>query len=86
MRSVVAGVTESARLYGDTHVLWCAEPDDLRSASPGSFVMAYVGDGHDPLLGRPLSIHRRRQGPGATWPSRLASGPRRAARQRCPRR
>ncbi len=64
MRSVVAGVTESARLYGDTHVLWCAEPDDLRSASPGSFVMAYVGDGHDPLLGRPLSIHRRRQGPG----------------------
>ncbi len=63
MRSLVAEATEGVRLYGDTHVLWCREPDELRPARPGSFVMAYVGEGHDPLLGRPMSIHRRREGP-----------------------
>ncbi len=62
MNSLVATVTASDRLYGDTHVLWCVEPPELHSARPGSFVMAYVGDEYDPLLGRPLSIHRRREG------------------------
>jgi dihydroorotate dehydrogenase electron transfer subunit len=62
VNSVVASVTESARLYGDTHLLWCAEPPELRPARPGSFVMVYAGEGYDPLLGRPLSIHRRREG------------------------
>ena len=62
MRLFHAEVTESARLYGDTHLLWCLAPEHLAAATPGQFVMAYIGDSADPLLGRALSIHRRREG------------------------
>ncbi len=62
MNSVTVQVTESARLYGDTHVLWLTLLDELRAASPGQFVMAYIGDHDDPLLGRPFSFHRTRDG------------------------
>ena len=60
MRSFHAEVTESVRLYGDTHLLWLVSPADIVWSSPGQFVMAYAGDGADPLLGRALSIHRLR--------------------------
>ena len=60
MRSFHAEVTDSVRLYGDTHLLWIVSPPDLASATPGQFVMAYAGQGWDPLLGRALSIHRLR--------------------------
>lgn len=62
MNSLWCEVNESARLYGDAHLLWLAAPDALRSATPGQFVMAYAGEHDDPLLGRPLSIHRVRDG------------------------
>ena len=62
MNSVTVQVMESARLYGDTHVLWLTLPDELHAASPGQFVMAYAGDYDDPLLGRPFSFHRTRDG------------------------
>lgn len=55
-------VTESARLYGDSHVLWMTRPDELRGAVPGQFLMTYIGEHRDPLLGRPLSFHRMRDG------------------------
>ena len=61
MRRFVAEVTESVRLYGDTHLLWL-DALDVAGATPGQFVMAYVGDGADPLLGRAMSIHRFRDG------------------------
>ena len=62
MKRVVTTVTESARLYGSTHILWLTMSPELRSAVPGQFVMAYIGEGFDPLLGRALSIHRVREG------------------------
>lgn len=62
MRSFVAEVTESERLYGDTHALWVTRPDHLAAAVPGQFVMAYAGEGYDPLLGRAFSIFRVREG------------------------
>jgi len=62
MKRVTTTVTESARLYGETHILWLTMPEALRSAIPGQFVMTYIGEGHDPLLGRALSIHRLREG------------------------
>ena len=62
MRSATVEVTEGGRLYGDTHVLWLTMPETLRSATPGQFVMAYVGEHDDPLLGRALSVHRVREG------------------------
>ena len=64
MRSLNVEITESARLYGDTHVLWASMPEGLRRAAPGQFVMAYIGEYSDPLIGRALSIHRVRDGAG----------------------
>ena len=60
MNSFHAEVTDSVRLYGDTHLLWFVSPPDMNGATPGQFVMAYAGEGADPLLGRALSIHRVR--------------------------
>ena len=62
MRSLDTEVTESARLYGDTHILWLTLPPHLASAAPGQFVMAYAGEYSDPLLGRAFSVHRLREG------------------------
>ncbi|MEZ4554716.1 MAG: dihydroorotate dehydrogenase electron transfer subunit [Dehalococcoidia bacterium] len=62
MRSLEVEVTESARLYGDTHVLWMTRPPHLANATPGQFVMVYIGEHTDPLLGRAFSIHRVREG------------------------
>jgi dihydroorotate dehydrogenase electron transfer subunit len=62
VRSDTLEVTESARLYGDTHILWLAMPPHYQAAAPGQFVMAYIGEHADPLLGRALSIHRVRDG------------------------
>jgi dihydroorotate dehydrogenase electron transfer subunit len=63
MLSAHVEVTESARLYGDTHILWLALPERFAHVQPGQFVMAYAGDTYDPLLGRALSVHRLREGP-----------------------
>ena len=62
MLSVTLEVIESARLYGGTHILWFPLPEAFASAQPGQFVMAFCGEGYDPLLGRALSFHRTRQG------------------------
>lgn len=68
MQSFSAEVTESARLYGETHVLWFRRDGALSAITPGQFVMAYCGEGADPLLGRALSIHRlRRTDAGDEW-------------------
>jgi dihydroorotate dehydrogenase electron transfer subunit len=64
VRSHDVEVTESARLYGNTHVLWLTMPAAFISAKPGEFVMAYAGEYTDPLLGRAFSIHRTRVGSG----------------------
>ena len=60
MRSHDLEVTESARLFGDTHILWMTMPPGMQSAIPGQFLMTYVGEHTDPLLGRAFSVHRRR--------------------------
>lgn len=64
MRSHQLEVTESARLYGETHIVWLTMPEGLRHATPGQFVMTYAGEHADPLLGRALSVHRVREGRG----------------------
>lgn len=91
MRRALVEVTESARLYGDTHVLWGRLPEAFAHATPGQFVMAYIGEHHDPLLGRAFSFHRVREaadggrefailfdvvGRGTEWLSRRAPGER----------
>ena len=62
MERFTTTVTESSRLYGDAHIVWLARPEALVNCSPGEFLMTYIGEGFDPLLGRALSIHRVRDG------------------------
>jgi hypothetical protein len=88
VKSFHAEVTESARLYGSTHVLWAKQPAHFGAATPGQFVMTYIGESHDPLLGRAMSVHRLRTGDagdefallfdvvgqGTDWLSRRSTG------------
>jgi len=88
VRSFVAEVTESERLYGDTHAVWFRSPEHFASAMPGQFVMVYAGESYDPLLGRAFSIYRVRErahgpefgvlfdvvGRGTDWLSRRRAG------------
>jgi dihydroorotate dehydrogenase electron transfer subunit len=75
-------VVESRRLYGETFVTWFAAPELVRGAVPGQFVMlrcvepsregeqpcGFASLPVDPLLPRPMSIHRVRQGAeGEEW-------------------
>jgi len=62
MERFTSSVTDSSLLYGNTHILWLDQPQVLKNCRPGEFLMTYIGDGHDPLLGRALSIHRLREG------------------------
>ena len=70
MRTAQVRITENRRLYGDTVITWFAAPEVTRGAVPGQFLMlrccAATAPGHpayDPLLPRPMSYHRVRQGP-----------------------
>lgn len=40
------------------YLLWAEAPQIVSDAQPGQFVMVRTGEYHDPLLRRPLSIHR----------------------------
>ena len=82
MNTAFARAVETARLYGDTYITWFNAPELLRGAVPGQFVMlrcveTAVQDEaaspatalpNDPLLPRPMSIHRLREGrDGPQW-------------------
>jgi dihydroorotate dehydrogenase electron transfer subunit len=77
MKAGYAEVTENARLYGDTHLMWLGAPELARGAQPGQFVMLRCSDDaahgeaaldSDLLLPRPMSYHRLRQGArGPEW-------------------
>jgi dihydroorotate dehydrogenase electron transfer subunit len=66
MLQVKAEVRSNGLLYGlDDHgspppawLLWMDAPSVAEVAKPGQFVMVRCGESHDPLLRRPLGIHR----------------------------
>lgn len=60
MRRYTVEVIEQARLYGETHILWMRQPWPDDAWHDGQFIMCYIGEGDDPLLGRAMSIHRTR--------------------------
>ncbi|MBF6600181.1 MAG: dihydroorotate dehydrogenase electron transfer subunit [Dehalococcoidia bacterium] len=76
-----ATVVESERLYGETWITWFRAPELARGAYPGQFLMLRCSDdasygcgsragarADDPLLPRPMSYHRLRDGAGgAEW-------------------
>ena len=63
---VVATVVAAQHLGARAHLLWANAPALAASARPGQFVMVRCGEGqgHDPYLRRPLSIHRIDGGAG----------------------
>jgi len=76
MKAAFARVVESQRLYGETFVSWFAGPEISQGATPGQFVMLRCAEAphlatslpDDPLLPRPMSIHRMRSGAtGSEW-------------------
>ena len=73
MKIASARVIENGNLYGDTYVTWLEAPEIAHGAVPGHFVMLrtveHVSEDaatlpDDPLLPRPMSIHRVREGTG----------------------
>ena len=53
-----ARVKSNSELMPRTRLLWLDAPRIAELARPGQYVMVRCGEGHDPLLRRPLSIHR----------------------------
>lgn len=70
MKTASARVIEHEQLYGNTYVTWFEAPEIAQGAVPGHFVMmrtvelveeGATGLPSDPLLPRPMSIHRVRE-------------------------
>ncbi len=58
MRQILAPVLSNTEILPAVHLLWLEAPEIAASAQPGQFVMVRTGEGYDPLLRRPFSIHR----------------------------
>lgn len=58
MKRLTAVVISSTELMPDTYLIWLRAPEIAEVAQPGQFLMVRCGDDHDPLLRRPLSVHR----------------------------
>jgi dihydroorotate dehydrogenase electron transfer subunit len=78
-------VISNAEVMPRVHLLWLEAPEIAMAARPGQFVMVRCGSSHDPLLRRPLSIHRVAEarriallfavaGRGTGWLSRRREG------------
>lgn len=87
MRQLIAPVVSNAEIIPQVYLLSMEAPEIAVVAHPGQFVMVRCGGSHDPLLRRPLSIHRVTGagqvfllfsvvGRGTRWLSRCRSGDR----------
>jgi dihydroorotate dehydrogenase electron transfer subunit len=57
-KQIAAPVVSRIELMPGVYLFWLRAPQIAEVAQPGQFVMVRCGDGHQPLLRRPLSIHR----------------------------
>lgn len=55
---IKAGVKSNSELMPGTWLVWLDAPEIAAVARAGQFVMVRCAESHDPLLRRPLSIHR----------------------------
>lgn len=58
VKQVIVPVISNAEIMPQVHLLSLEAPEIAAVARPGQFVMVRCGESHDPLLRRPLSIHR----------------------------
>lgn len=54
----LAPVLSNEELIPGAHLLWLEAPEVASEARPGQYLMVRCGTGHDPLLRRPLGVHR----------------------------
>ncbi|MFC2039382.1 dihydroorotate dehydrogenase electron transfer subunit [Chloroflexota bacterium] len=69
LKQVFALVLSNVEVMPGVRLLWADAPEIASLAQPGQFVMVRCSEGYQPLLRRPLSIHRVAPLP---LPSRLA--------------
>ena len=62
MRVTSTRIVSTEHLFGQTYLTWLMAPSLTQGASPGQFLMLRYGADSDPLLPRPMSYHRIRQG------------------------
>jgi len=55
---ILAPVISNDEIMPGINLLWAEAPATAAAARPGQFVMVRTSDGYNPLLRRPLSIHR----------------------------
>jgi len=58
LKQVIATVLSNDEIMPGIYLLWAEAPQIAGAAQPGQFVMVRTSEDHDPLLRRPLSIHR----------------------------
>jgi dihydroorotate dehydrogenase electron transfer subunit len=58
MKPAVVPVLSNREIMPQVYLIWAKAPQIAATASPGQFVMVRCGQGYDPLLRRPFSIHR----------------------------
>ena len=85
MVQIKARIKSNTEIMLRTQLIWLDAPTVAELAKPGQFVMIRCGEDHDPLLRRPLSIHRVDNtggvallfevvGIGTSWLSKRAPG------------
>ena len=62
MKVATARIISTERVFGSTYLTWFHAPPLVTGASPGRFLMLRLPGGTDPLLPRPMSYHRVRDG------------------------
>lgn len=58
MKASQSEIISNSEIVPGLCLMWLDAPEIAASASPGQFLMVRCGEGIDPLLRRPLSIHR----------------------------
>lgn len=58
LKQVEGEVIFNTEVMPGVNMMWLYAPEVARAAHPGQFVLARCGPGFEPLLRRPLSIHR----------------------------
>jgi dihydroorotate dehydrogenase electron transfer subunit len=58
VKQIFVFIISNTEVMPEAHLLWLQAPDIAEVAQPGQFVMVRCGEGYDPLLRRPFSIHQ----------------------------
>ncbi|MFA4836047.1 MAG: dihydroorotate dehydrogenase electron transfer subunit [Dehalococcoidia bacterium] len=62
MKQITARIVSSSTVMPGVSLIWVEAPEIAAEARPGQFVTIRCGEGFEPLLRRPLSIHRIKDG------------------------